>query len=111
MPPKTTSAPADSAARAGAQAINALTLNPDHPMGLISCPLPLASFAISEPTAKDRANPSSRNDYLLDSTSITKDSGATPSNAIASAAALLFIAAIMAPMSGTSISTATRVGF
>ena len=27
------SAPAGSAARAGAQAINALTFNPDHPMG------------------------------------------------------------------------------
>src|SRR5205809_5578999 len=45
------------------------------------------------------------------STRITKVSGNTPSYAIASAAALDFIAAMIAPMSGTSMSTATRVGF
>ncbi len=58
MPPKTTSAPADSAARAGAQAINALTFNPDHPIGADQLSAATCLLRISEPTAKDRANPS-----------------------------------------------------
>ena len=45
------------------------------------------------------------------STRITKVSGNTPSYAIASAAAFDCIADVSAPMSGTSISTAARVGF
>ena len=49
-------------------------------------------------------------DCLYDSTRITRDSGTTPSKAIASAAALLCISAATAAMSGTSIITATRVG-
>ena len=48
---------------------------------------------------------------IQDSTRITKDSGTTPSWAIASAAALLCMAAIKASISGTSIISATRFGF